>query len=365
MAGLDIVILGLSITSSWGNGHATTYRALIRGLAGRGHRVLFLERDMPWYAAQRDLAEPPYCEVRLYDGLEQLEDEHTRAVAEADLVIVGSCVPDGSAVGDWVLATARGLCAYYDIDTPVTLAALERGDCEYLDAAQIGRYDLFLSFTGGPLLDRLEHTHGARLARALYCCVDAESYRPAAGGGEARYDLGYMGTYSDDRQPKLERLLLDPARTWPEGAFIVAGPLYPVGIDWPGNVVHIDHVGPGDHPDFYAGQRWTLNLTRADMAAVGWAPSVRLFEAAACGTPIISDPWPGLDSLFKPDAEILITDRDADVLAAVRGLSEGRRRRIGAAARERVLNAHTAEHRAQELERYFDEALRQQQRRSA
>ena len=365
MSGLDIVILGLSITSSWGNGHATTYRALTRGLARRGHRVLFLERDMPWYAAERDLPAPPACPTRLYDGLEQLADEHAGAVAEADLVIVGSCVPDGTAVGDWVLETAGGVRAFYDIDTPVTLAALARGDCQYLGARQIGGYDLFLSFTGGPLLERLERVHGARLARPLYCCVDAEGYRPADGDGSTRYDLGYMGTYSPDRQPKLERLLLAPARAWADGAFIVAGPLYPDDIAWPHNVARTDHIGPADHPAFYASQRWTLNLTRADMAAVGWAPSVRLFEAAACATPIISDPWPGLDTLFTPEEEILIAADGDDVLSALRGLSEARRRRIGAAARERVLAAHTAEHRARELERHLDDALRRRRRRSA
>jgi spore maturation protein CgeB len=360
---MDIVILGLSITSSWGNGHATTYRALTRALAQRGHRVLFLERDVPWYAPHRDLPDPPWCPTRLYGSLEELRARHQRDVARADLVIVGSYVPDGALVGEWVNDSASGITAFYDIDTPVTLAALADGGCEYLTRALIPRYDLFLSFTGGPVLTRLENRHGARMARPLYCAVDPELYAPP--GGEPDLDLGYMGTYSPDRQPKLERLLLDPARRWPEGRFAVAGPLYPAGIDWPANVARTDHVPPPEHPAFYGRQRFTLNLTRADMATVGFAPSVRLFEAAACGVPILSDRWPGLDTLLEPDREVLIADGPDDVEYALRGLGEDARRAIGEAGRRRVLSAHTAAHRAEALEEYAAEAQRVRRRRSA
>ena len=352
---LDIVILGLSITSSWGNGHATTYRGLVRELEERGHQVLFLERDVPWYADHRDMPEPPFGRTVLYDDLEALKDRHTHQVQQADVVIVGSYVPDGVAVGEWATQTTRGLSAFYDIDTPVTLAKLERGDYEYLTPSLISQYDLYLSFTGGPTLDLLEDEYGAPRARPLYCSVDASLYYPE--DREPAYDLGYMGTYSDDRQPPLEQLLMEPARQWSQGRFLVAGPQYPETINWPSNVEHTDHIPPAEHRRFYNDQRFTLNVTRADMIEAGYAPSVRLFEAAACGTPIISDYWDGLDTFFTFDKEILISRSPDETLHYLRRLSDEERRALGRRAKDRVLSEHTTAHRAQELEEYVVEAL--------
>lgn len=353
---LEIVVLGLSVTSSWGNGHATTYRALLRELHRRGHRLLFLERDVPWYAQHRDLPAPPYCTVGLYESLPQLRAQYAADIRSADFVLVGSYVPDGAAVGEWVLKTAGGPVAFYDIDTPITLAALRGGDTEYLSRALVPRYDLYLSFTGGPTLSRLEREFGARAARALYCSVDPEVYAPQ--GAPQQWALGYLGTYSADRQPALQRLLIDAAAVWPGGRFAVAGPLYPADIAWPANVQRIEHLPPGEHRRFYNSQRFTLNLTRADMVLAGWSPSVRVFEAAACGVPILSDAWPGLESFFTPNLEILIPRDTADVLRIVREMPAAERRAIGDAARRRVLAEHTAARRAAELERYIIELTR-------
>jgi spore maturation protein CgeB len=347
---LDIVVLGLSITSSWGNGHATTYRGLVRELTARGHRVLFLERDAAWYADNRDLPEPPFGQTSLYTTLEELRDRFTPAVRSADFVIVGSYVPEGVAVGQWVTETARGVTAFYDIDTPVTLAKLLRGDHEYLSPELIPRYHAYLSFTGGPTLRRLERQFGARMARPLYCSFDPALYQPRE--MEPRWDLGYMGTYSDDRQPVLERLLIDPARRFKEGRFVVAGPQYPKTIRWPRSVKRIQHLEPAKHADFYNAQRFTLNVTRADMVAAGWSPSVRLFEAAACGTPILSDSWPGLESFFALGEEILPVRNAGEVVQYLRDIPEPERRALGQRARKRVLAEHTAAHRAEELEGY-------------
>ena len=236
---MKIAILGLSITSSWGNGHATTYRALVRALAVRGHDVVFLEREAPWYAENRDLPNPPYCRTRLYSAVAELETRHLAELQSADLIIVGSYVPDGIAIGDLVHRRARGISAFYDIDTPITLARLKGAGTEYLTPGQIPRYDLYLSFTGGPTLEHLEEAYGARLARPLHCSVDPDLYYPEHSSPSSlevlgtplnsarkprRYDLGYLGTYSEDRQPILDRLMLRGARQWPAGRFIVAGP---------------------------------------------------------------------------------------------------------------------------------------------
>ncbi len=345
---MKIVFCGLSITSSWGNGHATNYRALVRELSGRGHDVLFCERDMPWYAAQRDLPEPPWGRTSLYGSVEELAEKHGDDVASADLVVVGSYVPDGVAVCEWALAHAGGATAFYDIDTPVTLGKLRRGDREYLAPELVGSFDLYLSFTGGPTLQVLEDEFGARRALAFYCLVDPDAYRPLE--EETRWDLGYLGTYSDDRQPVLERLLLEPASQLAEAHFAVAGPQYPEAIEWPENVERAEHVAPAEHPAFYAAQRFTLNVTRAEMREAGWSPSVRLFEAAACGVPVISDRWEGLDQLFVPGEEILIADGAENVVDFLRCVEEDERRRIGERARQRVLAEHTAGRRCEQLE---------------
>ena len=350
---MKLVVLGLSLSSSWGNGHATTYRALLKAFAARGHDVLFLERDVPWYAPHRDLAEPDFCRLALYRGLVDLEDWR-REIENADAVIVGSYVPDGVDVGRWVKDTAHGVVAFYDIDTPVTLAKLKAGDEEYLAADQIADYDLYLSFTGGPTLDLLETRYGSPAARALYCSVDAEAYRPV--GATRKWDLSYLGTYSDDRQPTLDRLLVEPARRAPALRACVAGPQYPAELEWPPNVERIDHVGPKDHPRFYAASRFTLNVTRQDMIAAGFSPSVRLFEAAACGTPIVSDRWSGLDTIFEPGREIILADSPEDVLTALSETGEQERDAIGQRGRARILAGHTAPHRAAELEAHLLEA---------
>jgi spore maturation protein CgeB len=348
---LRLIILGLSITSSWGNGHATTYRGLVRELSARGHEVLFLERDMPWYAANRDLRALSDSRIELYSSLHELKGRFAGEVRHADVVMVGSYVPEGVAVGEWVTTTARGITTFYDIDTPVTLAKLARGDPEYLSASLVQRYALYLSFTGGPMLERLERQYGAPRARPLYCSVDPHLYysEPC----EERWDLGYLGTYSSDRQSALDALLLDSARRWPQGRFVVAGPQYPPALAWPTNVQRLEHLPPAEHRAFYNAQRLTLNITRAAMVHTGYSPSIRLFEAAACATPIISDHWPGLETFFTPGKEILIARTPEETLHYLHELPESERVALGWRAHARVLAEHTAAHRAAELEAYI------------
>jgi nucleoside-diphosphate-sugar epimerase/spore maturation protein CgeB len=348
---MKLVVLGLSLSSSWGNGHATTYRALLKAFAKRRHDVLFLERDVPWYRNNRDIAEPDYCRLQFYHSVEELE--HWRdEIRNADAVIVGSYVPEGVEVGRFVQRSARGVTAFYDIDTPVTLAKLERRDFEYLSPEVIPDYGLYLSFTGGPTLRRIEREFGSPMARALYCSVDPDAY-PVLDSPK-KWDLTYLGTYSDDRQPTLEKLLIEPARKLPHLKFCVAGPQYPDAIDWPSNVERIEHLPPAEHPAFYAASRYTLNVTRADMIAAGWSPSVRLFEAAACATPVISDPWSGIESLFEPGGEIILASRSDEVIDLLTSGADASA--IGRAARDKVLSGHTAAHRAAELERAIEEA---------
>jgi spore maturation protein CgeB len=351
---LNIVILGLSVTSSWGNGHATTFRALIGALARRGHRVTFLERDAPWYRQNRDLTRPASWQVKVYQNLQDIPRDFGPLIRDADLVIIGSYVPDGIAIGEWVTAHARGLTAFYDIDTPVTLAGLENG-VPYITAAMIPRFDLYLSFSGGPVPGMIEDIYGSPMARPLYCSADADVYKPYARPG--RWALGYLGTFSEDRQGQLESLLLGPARTLPDEHFVVAGAQYPGNLSWPRNVARIEHLPPRQHPSFYCEQRFTLNVTRADMRSLGFSPSVRLFEAAGCGTPVISDCWPGIETIFAPSSEILLASTPGEVIQILREMPEETRRAIGERARKRLLSEHTPEQRVRQLEAYYTEAL--------
>jgi spore maturation protein CgeB len=349
---VKVVVLGLSITSSWGNGHATNYRGLVRELAARGNDVLFCERDAPWYENTRDLRELRGARLCLYGSLDELAQVAGEQIAEADLVIVGSHIPEGVAVAEYVFATAEGRTAFYDVETPETLAKLAVGGGEYLTPALVPRFDLYLSSGGGPSLAAIED-YGARRVVPFYSLVDPRGYVAVA--SRPCWDLGYLGSYSADRQSGLESLMLSPARALRARRFVVAGPQYPETIDWPANVARIEHVTPGRHPVFYGAQRFTLNLTRAAMREAGWSPSVRLFEAAACGTAIISDYWPGLDDFFTPDKEILVARSADDVLRALIETGIETRLALAARARQRVLREHTAARRIDLLERELHE----------
>lgn len=343
---MSLVVIGLSLSSSWGNGHATTFRALLRGLREQGHRTLFLERDVPWYAENRDLDAPDFCSLEFYDDVADLE-LYRPAIRGADAVIVGSYVPDGVAVIDRVAAMRPQRFCFYDIDTPVTMARLDRGDEEYIARRQVPLFDSYFSFSGGEVLTGLMERFSARVAHPLHCSVDETRYFVTH--EDVRWDLGYLGTYSEDRQPVLERLLFEPARRLPGQRFVVAGSGYPEGVGWPENVEHIAHLPPRDHISFYNRQRFTLNVTRADMVAAGWSPSVRLFEAAACGTPVISDRWRGLDEFFPEGEAIAVADTSDDVVRMLTELGEAERLAIARSARQRVLTSHTGQARAREL----------------
>ncbi|HEX7038451.1 MAG TPA: glycosyltransferase [Pseudomonadales bacterium] len=347
---MHIVIFGLALSSSWGNGHATTYRSLLKGLARGGHRVTFFERDVPWYAQQRDAERFDYCRLHLYADLDELATRHRSEVGRADAVIVGSYVPEGPRLIDWLERVVQGQLCYYDIDTPITLEKLARGDFEYLRADQLPRFDHYFSFAGGRALERLAEL-GARRPRPLYCSVDTELYRPTErDAAEAtRWLLGYMGTYAGDRQPTVDALLIDVARRRPNDRFVIGGPNFPDAGTWPGNVEWIRHVAPAEHRRFYAGQAFTLNATRAAMVALGSSPSVRLFEAAACGCCIVSDAWPGLDEVLAPGREVLIATRTADVLGMLERIGPDERAEIGRAARRRIEAEHSHLRRAEEL----------------
>lgn len=350
---MKIIFIGLTVSSSWGNGHATTYRGLLRELTLMGHDITFLEHDKPWYRKNRDFEKTEDFQLAFYKTVRDLKQKFEGLIGSADMVVVGSYVPEGVEVSEWILKCAEGVTAFYDIDTPVTLQKLDQGNEEYLSKSLIPQFDLYLSFSGGDVLRLLEKKYGAKKARPLYCSVDPSMYYPM--DLEKHWHLGYLGTYSDDRQPTVEEFLLRTAGKFPEKSFVVAGPGYPENVFWPSNVQHIEHLPPHFHREFYNQQYFTLNVTRQAMIQLGYSPSVRLFEAAACGIPIISDNWKGLNELFEEGKEIFIARSTADMVDILEGTPKEERIRVGEAARKKVMGSHTAAHRALELIAYYGE----------
>ena len=352
---MKIVVFGLTISSSWGNGHATIWRGLSRGLAERGHRVVFFERDVPYYAAHRDMTDPPGAELVFYESWVDIRKRAEAELEDADAGIITSYCPDAVEACSLVLSSNAVKC-FYDLDTPITLKAVESaGSAPYLPSYGLGAFDLVLSYTGGRALKGLEDLLGAKTAKALYGSVDPEAHSPVAAVQEYAADLSYLGTYAEDRQEALKSLFIEPAERLPEKKFIIGGAQYPLNFPWRPNIYFVRHVTPPSHPSFYCSSSFTLNVTRGAMKEMGWCPSGRLFEAAACGVPVISDWWEGLDDFFEPGSEILIAQRPEDVLAAL-DIGEAGIRRIGRRARERALAEHTSMARAAELELMIEKA---------
>lgn len=348
------MILGLSLSSSWGNGHATVYRGLLKELARLGVEATFVEKDVPWYSSNRDLPAPPFARLHLYRDAAELMDLLDSGLPAADVVLMGSYFPDGILAADWLSSHPGPLRLYYDIDTPVTLAAFaSRGGAKYLRADQLSIFDAVLSFTGGRALGELVERWGARRAVAFYCALDPETHLRTDPDPRFQSRMGYMGTYSQDRHAAWERLFLRPAALLPEQQFVLAGPQYPP-LELPPNVRHYQHLPPSDHSAFYSSCDVTLNITRAPMVEWGYSPSVRLFEAAGCATCVVSDRWEGLGELFEEGKEILVVDGEDEMLRLLRGLGRDELLEIGERARLRVLRDHSCAARARQFMEIVD-----------
>lgn len=349
---MKIVVFGLTVSSSWGNGHATLWRGLLKALIRRGHAVVFFERDTDYYRDNRDLHAIPGGDLVLYPDWAAVAARAAREVAEADVALVTSYCPDAPDAERAVLDAPRALRVFYDLDTPVTLAALDGAEERrpaYVGPDGFAGYDLVLSYTGGPALDALRTRLGARRVAPLYGHVDPELHRPVPREPRFATDLSYLGTYAADRQAALDALFIQPARMRPGAKFLIGGAQYPADFPWTDNIFFVRHLPPPDHPAFFSSGRLTLNVTRQAMAAMGWCPSGRLFEAAACGAPILTDAWAGLDTFFAPGSELIVARGTGDALAAV-DLTDAELARIGAAGRARVLGEHTSDHRAHDFE---------------
>ena len=357
---MRVVIFGLTVSSSWGNGHATLWRSLISAMLRRGYRVTFFEKDVSYYADTRDLWElPTGGALRLYRDFEDVCSEARRAVSEADLALVTSYCPDGPAASALVLEAARGgVRVFYDMDTPVTLDSLRTGsEVTYLPSEGLGGFDLVLSYTGGRALDELQTRLGAKAVAPLYGSVNPEAHHPVPPVEAYRAELSYLGTYAEDRQATLDRLFIQPAKRSPDRRFLIGGAQYPDAFPWTENIYFTGHLEPAQHPSFFCSGRATLNVTRRAMAEYGFCPSGRLFEAAACGVPLLTDGWEGLDRFFTPGSEILRVDTPEEVLNTL-CLSDIELRRVAEAAQVRVSQEHTADCRVRDLEQILGDLKR-------
>ncbi len=318
--------------------------------------LTFYEKDVSYYAQHRDFESCEYCDLRFYAHWDEIRAEALAVGAESDIVVSASYTPNGACINDELLALSKPLRVFYDLDTPITLSGLEDNDCiDYLRREQISEFDLYLSFTGGPLLRTLETNHYARLARPLYGCVDPDVYHRVERLPKFACDLSYLGTYAPDRQTKLNDLLLEPARRQNDLQFVLAGSLYPWEWQWPENIRRFEHVAPDQHPGLYSSSRATLNITRQQMAASGYCPSGRFFEAAACGTPILTDYWEGLETFFDLNLDLHVVRAAEDVLSAL-SLPAAELQRVAERARQRTLDEHTGEQRAAEFLAHCNEA---------
>jgi spore maturation protein CgeB len=355
---MKFVVFGLTISSSWGNGHATLLRGLFRALVRRGHTIVFFERDVPYYAANRDVVNFEGIRLRLYDDWNEALEVAASELSDADVGMVTSYCFDGIAASELVLNAAISLRVFYDLDAPVTLSRISAGNSvSYIGSRGLRDFDLVLSYTGGRALDGLRNLLHAQIVAPLYGSVDPLMHHRVAEKPQYRADLSYIGTYAQDRQAMLENLFITPARQLAEDRFVIAGAEYPIQFPWSPNIYFVRHLPPHEHSAFYSSSRVTLNVTRSSMTQMGYCPSGRLFEAAACGTPIITDLWEGLEQFFTPSSEILVAQSSADTVNAL-SLLDAELYRISAAARERVMEYHTADRRAQDLEHILNHAFR-------
>ncbi len=354
---LDLVIIGRSILSSHANPSADLYRGLINELAHHGHRTTYLEPEQKGRKSPRDMLRSPYCEVWTYSDVDTLLMEYLPVIASADLVLLGSGLLECDRIAAWIAEEARGIKIYYDTDLSYTLQHLDAGDhvrdTSQLTASTIRSFNLYLSTTGGPALQRLASDYDVACVRPLYESIDPFSfYRMDI---EQNYDLGFIGNFKPERQYLLENLLLEPARITPNRQFALAGAGYPFSSIWPDNLTYLEHLPETNRVDFYNRQACTLILGKSDRREHGFTPPRQLLAAAACGVPVLTERWQGLEEFFEPSRELFCVNEEQDVLDVLYGTDDTSRRKVGAFARERVLSSHTTAHRAQQLLGYWEE----------
>jgi spore maturation protein CgeB len=356
---MKIAFFGSSLVSAYWNGACTYYRGIVRALAGRGHRIVFYEPDAFDRQAHRDIADPEWAEVVVYEPDEEraVRELVAGAAAEADVIVKASGVGVCDALLERAVAMAEGpeVRIFWDVDAPATLAAME-ADAENPLRELIGTYDLVLTYGGGrPVIDRYE-AFGARACIPVYNALDPATHHPAPPRPDLACDLAFLGNRLPDREARVEEFFFGAVEALPQRSFLLGGNGWEDRlVDLP-NVRYLGHVPPGDHNAINRSALAVLNVSRESMAANGFSPATRVFEAAGAGACLLSDDWEGIEEFLRPGEEVLVARDGDEVAALLEGLDPARARKVGEAALERVLAEHTYDRRAEQVEAVLEGA---------
>ena len=351
-AKLNVAFFGSSLVSAYWNGAATYYRGLLRALAGLGHQITFYEPDAYERQAHRDMDDPEWAKVVVYEG--QSDDAARRALESArsaDLIVKASGVGVYDALleaGVLSLRNARNVIAFWDVDAPATL---ERVHTEQSDPFRglIPRYDVIFTYGGGEPVVRAYEALGARLCVPIYNALDPSTHHPVSKDPRFEADLSLCANRLPDREQRVEEFFLRSAEALPNRTFLLGG------SGWgdralPGNVRYVGHVYTRDHNAFNCTPLAVLNVTRDSMTRFGFSPATRVFEVAGAGACLISDAWEGMELFLEPGKEVLLAKSGDDVAELLASLTPERARSIGDAAMRRILAHHTYDQRAREVD---------------
>jgi spore maturation protein CgeB len=348
---MNIAFFGSSLVSAYWNGAATYYRGVLRHLAERGHRITFYEPDAFERQQHRDIPDPDWARVVVYPATDQGVSRSLEDARGADLVVKAS----GVGVFDELLEAAvldirraDGLAVFWDVDAPATLDRME-ADPKDPFRSLVPKYDLVLTYGGGDPVVNAYRGFGARDCIPVYNALDPSTHHPVAPDPRFEADLGFLGNRLPDREARVEEFFLKAASALPERTFLLGGNGWS-DKPMPANVRYLGHVYTRDHNAFNCTPQAVLNISRESMARYGFSPATRVFEAAGAGACLITDEWVGIEMFLEPGREVLVARDGDEVAARLRELTPEQARRIGDAARRRVLSEHTYAHRAAQVE---------------
>jgi spore maturation protein CgeB len=356
---MRIAFFGSSLVSAYWNGACTYYRGIVRALDARGHRIAFYEPDAFERQAHRDIDDPEWAQVVVYEPRDEGAVRKVVAgAAGAEVVVKASGVGVFDAVLEEAVAELEGpeVRVFWDVDAPATLAAMEADEGNQLREL-IGRYDLVLTYGGGqPVIDRYAAL-GARACVPIYNALDPETHHPESPRPDLACDLAFLGNRLPDREARVEEFFFRAVEALPKRSFLLGGNGWEDRVQGLANVRYLGHVAPGDHNAINRSALAVLNVSRESMAANGWSPATRVFEAAGAGACLLSDQWEGIEDFLAPGEEVLVARDGAEVAELLAGLDPERARAIGEAALERVLAEHTYERRAAQVEQVLEGVL--------
>lgn len=358
---LKIAFFGSSIVSAYWNGAATYYRGIVKALNKMGHEVTFYEPDIYERQKHRDIEDPDWCKVVVYEKDQEVLENHLDEASKADVIIKASGVGAFDEFLEEEIAdmkTEQNIVVFWDVDAPATLDRIEN-DVNDPFNKQIPKYDFILTYGGGqPVIDAYER-NGAKKCVPIYNALDTETHFPVEADTKFFGTLAFLGNRLPDREKRVEEFFIKPAQNLPKQKFLIGGSGWG-DKEMPENIEYLGHVYTKDHNAFNCTPMAVLNISRDSMAKYGFSPATRVFEAAGAGACIITDYWEGIDTFFEPGKEILVAKSGEEVEKILAELTPEMAKEIGDAAYKKVLDAHTYEHRAELLEEVITSKMEQE-----